>query len=284
MSVLYLCPTPIGNLDDITYRVLDTLKKVDFICAEDTRHSLKLLRHFNINNELISYHEHNKHSKLSFITNRILNGESVAVITDAGTPAISDPGEVLVRECINLGIRVIPLPGATASITALISSGFDTTGFVFEGFLPVDKKKRKFVLERNKNESRTLIFYEAPHRISETLKIFLEEFGNREIAICRELTKIHEEICYTTLLEAIKKYELLDIIKGEFVIVIKGKSYEELQKEKIDSFNNIDIDQHMKMYLEKGLSEKDAMKAVAKDRGVGKRDIYNLLKGDKNVR
>lgn len=280
MGILYLCPTPIGNLDDITYRVLKVLKSVDFICAEDTRHSLKLLNHFGIEKPLISYHEHNKYSRLELILGRLNSGENAAVVTDAGTPAISDPGQELVQACINAKIEVVALPGASACITALSASGMDTNAFVFEGFLPQNKKLRDEILRRNKEETRTIIFYEAPHRLISTLKIFEEEFGNRKITIAKELTKLHEKYIYTTISDAILGFTG-KTIKGEYVVLIEGLSKELIASRENAYYNELDIEVHMDMYLNKGYSEKEAMKLVAKDRGISKREIYAKIKGKK---
>lgn len=275
---LYLCPTPIGNLEDITYRTIRILKEVDLICAEDTRHSQRLMNHFGIEKPLTSYHEHNKYDKAKHIISKILSGLNVALVTDAGTPGISDPGSELVYQCIENMIEIVPLPGATACITALVASGKDTTGFVFEGFLGNDKRVRKKKIERNIDETRTMIFYEAPHRLIETLKIFLDNFGNRKITICKELTKLHENFEYTFLSDAYEKYLNLDKIQGEFVLIIEGKSEEELKSEIHKKFEDMDIEEHMNIYLNRGYSEKEAMKLVAKDRGLQKREIYSMLK------
>ncbi len=282
MGELYLCPTPIGNLEDITLRTIRILKEVDIIAAEDTRHSLKLLQHLGINKPLTSYHEHNKYKKIDYIIEKLNSGNNIALVTDAGTPAISDPGEELVKKCIELGINVVALPGATASITALIISGFNTKGFIFEGFLPTDKKSRIKILERNKNEERTLIFYEAPHRLIETLNILLDNFGNRNIAVCKELTKLHEEVIRGTIEEVLEIFNSSDKIRGEFVLVLEGKSSELINEEKIKKFSEIDINTHMMMYTSNGMSEKDAMKIVAKERGMKKREVYSILKGDQD--
>lgn len=276
MAKLYLCPTPIGNMEDVTIRTINTLKAVHTICAEDTRHSQGFLQKFDISKPLMSYHEHNKYSRIPDIIKLLDNGYDVALISDAGTPAISDPGEVLVKECIALGYDVVPLPGACAMITGLIASGMSTEAFVFEGFLPRDKKRRRDVLARNKNETRTIIFYEAPHRVTSTLKVFLEIFGDREISICRELTKIHEEITYTTIGNAIEKYEDKNV-RGEFVLVLRGQNRELLIQKKIEEFEKLKLDEHMNIYVSKGMNSKDAMKMVAKDRGISKRDVYKQL-------
>ena len=273
---LYICATPIGNLGDITPRVLEVLKSVDIIAAEDTRNSIKLLNHFEIKTPMTSYHEFNRFDKAEELVGEMLKGRDIAIITDAGTPCISDPGEVLVERCIENGIEVTSLPGPSAVITALTLSGFSVRRFVFEGFLPpVQKKKeRREALARIKDETGTIVLYEAPHHLKETLKELKELFGGeRRIALCREMTKKHEEVLRMTLEEACETEP-----RGEYVLVIEGKAKEELKKEKEDSFLSMTVAEHMKSYLEKGLSEKDAMKAVATDRGVSKRDIYNEIK------
>ena len=273
---LYICATPIGNLGDITPRVLEVLKSVDIIAAEDTRNSIKLLNHFEIKTPMTSYHEFNRFDKAEELVGEMLKGRDIAIITDAGTPCISDPGEVLVERCIENGIEVTSLPGSSAVITALTLSGFSARRFVFEGFLPpVQKKKeRREALARIKDETGTIVLYEAPHHLKETLKELKELFGGeRRIALCREMTKKHEEVLRMTLEEACETEP-----RGEYVLVIEGKAKEELKKEKEDSFLSMSVAEHMQSYLEKGLSEKDAMKAVAADRGVSKRDIYNEIK------
>ena len=276
---LYLCATPIGNLDDMTFRVLETLKSVDLIAAEDTRNSIKLLNHFDIHTEMTSYHEYNKYDKAQYLIGKMQEGVNVALITDAGTPAISDPGEVLVAECHKAGITVTSLPGPAACITALTLSGLPTRRFCFEGFLPSaseDKKGRKRILEDLKDESRTMIVYEAPHHLRAALDDLFETLGDRRISICRELTKKFEEVRPTTLAEAISFYKDNEP-RGEYVLVIEGKSLEEQAEEKRLSFREMSIEEHMKLYEDKGISHKEAMKLVAADRGVGKRDIYQAL-------
>ena len=275
---LFLCATPIGNLDDMTFRVLDTLKSVDLIAAEDTRNSIKLLNHFDIHTEMTSYHEYNKFDKAKWLIEKMLSGTNVALITDAGTPAISDPGEVLVAECHKAGITVTSLPGPAACITALTLSGLSTRRFCFEGFLPSsdDKKSRKRILEDLQDESRTMIVYEAPHHLKAALNDLYETLGNRRISICRELTKKFEEITPTTIEEAISFYEKNEP-RGEYVLVIEGKSLKEQDEEKRLSWQEMSIEDHMKYYEDMGVPHKDAMKKVAADRGVGKRDIYQAL-------
>lgn len=273
---LYICATPIGNLGDITPRVVEALKNADIIAAEDTRNSIKLLNHFEIKTPMTSYHEFNRFDKAKELVKELLNGKNIAVITDAGTPCISDPGEVLVRQCIEAGIEVTSLPGPSAVITALTLSGFSTNRFVFEGFLPpVQKKKeRKETLSRIKDETGTIVLYEAPHHLKETLRELKELFGgDRRIALCREMTKKHEEVLRLTLNEACEIEP-----RGEYVLVIEGKAREEIKKEKEEGFLSVPVTEHMQKYLEMGYSEKDAMKAVAADRGVSKRDIYNEIK------
>ncbi len=276
---LYLCATPIGNLDDMTFRVLETLKSVDLIAAEDTRNSIKLLNHFDIHTEMTSYHEYNKYDKAQYLIGKMQEGVNVALITDAGTPAISDPGEVLVAECHKAGITVTSLPGPAACITALTLSGLPTRRFCFEGFLPSaseDKKGRRRILDDLKDESRTMIVYEAPHHLRAALDDLFETLGDRRISICRELTKKFEEVRPTTLVEAISFYKDNEP-RGEYVLVIEGKSLEEQEEEKRLSFREMSIEEHMKLYEDKGVSHKEAMKMVAADRGVGKRDIYQAL-------
>ena len=275
---LFLCATPIGNLDDMTFRVLETLKSVDLIAAEDTRNSIKLLNHFDIHTEMTSYHEYNKFDKAKWLIEKMLSGTNVALITDAGTPAISDPGEVLVAECHKAGITVTSLPGPAACITALTLSGLSTRRFCFEGFLPSsdDKKSRKRILEDLQDESRTMIVYEAPHHLKAALNDLYETLGNRRISICRELTKKFEEVTPTTIEEAISFYEKNEP-RGEYVLVIEGKSLNEQDEEKRLSWQEMSIEDHMKYYEDMGVPHKDAMKKVAADRGVGKRDIYQAL-------
>lgn len=275
-GMLYLCATPIGNLEDITLRVIRTLKEVDLIAAEDTRNSIKLCNHFEINTPLTSYHEHNKYDKAAYLVKRMLNGENVALITDAGTPGISDPGEELVKQAYAAGITVTSLPGAAALITALTISGLSTDRFVFDGFLPSDRKKRAAALNSLIEETRTVILYEAPHRLKKTLNELYLALGERRISIVKELTKRHENVLATRLGEAADFYEVNEP-KGEFVLVLEGRNGEEIKKEKEESFKSLDLNEHMKIYLDKGMDKKEAMKAVAKDRGVPKREVYNAL-------
>ena len=274
---LYLCATPIGNLGDITYRCVETLRTVDLIAAEDTRRTLGLLNHLEIEKPLTSYFEHNKKEKGEYLINEMKSGKNIALVSDAGTPAISDPGEDLVKMCAEAGIDVVPVPGAVAGINALITSGFSTQRFAFEGFLTVNKRGRTEHLKSLADEQRTMIFYEAPHKLMSTLRDMLDTFGDRRIALCRELTKIHEEIYRTTFTEAIARYEE-NPPRGEFVIVIEGKKAEEIASEKEALWLKMSVSDHVNMYIKDGMSEKDALKAVAKDRGVSKRDIYNEFK------
>ena len=274
---LYLCATPIGNLEDITYRVLSTLKEVDLIAAEDTRNSIKLLNHFDIKTPMTSYHEFNKIEKAYQLVDKMRDGKNIALITDAGTPGISDPGEELVKMCYEAGIEVTSLPGPAACITALTLSGLLTRRFAFEAFLPSDKKERQAVLKELVDETRTIIMYEAPHRLIKTLQELLDHLGNRRITICRELTKKHETAFVTTLEESISYYEANEP-KGECVLVLEGRSREELRQEEVAKWEEMTIEEHMDYYLNQGIQKKEAMKMVAKDRGVSKRDIYqNLL-------
>lgn len=273
---LYLCATPIGNLEDITLRVLKTLKEVDLIAAEDTRHSRKLLNHYEIKTPMTSYHEHNKVEKAKHLVERLVDGKHIALITDAGTPAISDPGEELVRQAYASGIEVTSLPGPCALITGLTLSGLSTGRFSFEAFLPYDKRERARILEGLTDDTRTLILYEAPHRLQRTLKEFYRALGNRRITIVRELTKIHETIWRTSLLEAIASYESMEP-RGEYVLIIEGKSYKELEIERQSSWEENTISEHMKIYLDKGIDKKEAMRIVAKDRGISKREVYQAL-------
>ena len=278
-GTLYLCATPIGNLGDMTPRVVETLRSVDVIAAEDTRNSIKLLNHFEIHTPMTSYHEYNKVEKAKQLVGQLLNGQDIALITDAGTPAISDPGEVLVQMCHESGVPVTSLPGAAACITALTLSGLSTRRFCFEGFLPADKKEKKLVLQDLKDETRTMILYEAPHHLVKTLEELYEVLGQRRITLCRELTKRFETVFPTTLEEAIAYYEKEEP-RGEYVLVLEGKSFAEIRQEEISSWENMSIEEHMAHYESQGMDNKSAMKQVAKDRGVGKREIYAYLHGE----
>lgn len=273
---LFLCATPIGNLEDITLRVLRTLKEADLIAAEDTRNSIKLLNHFDIKTPLTSYHEYNKIDKGKALVNKLLEGMNIALITDAGTPGISDPGEELVKMCYEAGVEVTSLPGAAACVTALTLSGLSTRRFAFEAFLPSDKKERRAVLGELVDETRTIVMYEAPHRLVRTLEELLEVLGNRRMTLCRELTKKHETAFRSTIQDLIEYYREEKPL-GECVLVIEGRSRREMEEEQRASWDEITIEEHMEIYEKQGNSRKDAMKLVAKDRGVGKRDIYQYL-------
>lgn len=275
-GMLYLCATPIGNLQDMTPRVIETLKQVDVIAAEDTRNSIKLLSAFDIHTPMTSYHEYNKVEKAGQLIAQMQTGKDIALITDAGTPAISDPGEVLVRMCQEAGITVTSLPGPAACITALTLSGLPTRRFCFEGFLPADKKERRELLAELEQETRTIILYEAPHHLVKTLTDLSESLGDRKITLCRELTKKFETILPTTILAALEKYETEEP-RGEYVLVVAGKSREEKRQEAIAAWEDRSIEEHMAFYEEQGMDAKNAMKQVAKDRGVGKREIYDYL-------
>lgn len=276
-GTLYLVATPIGNLEDMTFRAVRILGEVDLIAAEDTRNSIKLLNHFEIKTPMTSYHEHNKYEKATELVGKLLQGTNIAVITDAGTPGISDPGEELVKQCYEAGITVVPIPGACAAINALIASGRDTRRFAFEAFLPVDKKERKHVLEELKTETRTMIVYEAPHRLTKTIKELLDELGDRKVTICRELTKKHETFFNTTLEEAYSYYKENEP-KGECIIVIEAISFDAIEEDERKKWDDISIEQHIMLYMDKGMDKKEATKQVAKDRGVPKRDIYEVSK------
>lgn len=271
---LYLVATPIGNLEDITYRALKVLGSVELIACEDTRHSMKLLNHFDIQKPLTSYFEHNKKEKGEYLVSVLKSGKDVALVTDAGTPAISDPGEDLVRMCIEEGITVVPVPGAAALINALIISGQDTGRFCFEGFLSVNKKSRNEHLNSLVNEKRTMIFHEAPHKLVRTLGDMLSVFGNRPISIVRELTKLHEECMVTTLKDALLYYESNNP-KGEYVLVLAGKSDAQEETEKQQLFADITIKEHVDSIIASGMTKKDAIKEAAKQRGASRRDVYN---------
>ena len=275
-GALYLCATPIGNLEDITLRVLRTLKEADLIAAEDTRNSIKLLNHFEIKTPMTSYHEYNKIEKGRELVNKLLAGVNVALITDAGTPGISDPGEELVQMCYEAGVPVTSLPGPAACITALTISGQSTRRFAFEAFLPADKKERRAILEELKTETRTTILYEAPHRLLRTLQELLEVLGKRRVTVCRELTKKHETAFLTTLTEAVDYYQEQEP-KGECVLILEGRNRREMEREKQESWLDLSLEEHMALYEKQGLDRKTAMKQVAKDRGVSKREIYQEL-------
>ena len=275
-GTLYLCATPIGNLEDMTFRAVRILKEVDLIAAEDTRNSIKLLNHFEIKTPMTSYHEYNKIEKAYTLIEKMQNGMNIALITDAGTPGISDPGEELAAMCYDAGLEVTSLPGPAACITALTLSGLPTRRFAFEAFLPMEKKERREILNELVNETRTIILYEAPHKLVRTLKDLYETLGNRRMTLCRELTKKHETAFATTFSQALVFYREQDP-KGECVLVIEGKSFETIRKEQQESWESLTIPEHMEHYLSQGMDKKTAMKQVAKDRGVGKRDIYQAL-------
>ena len=277
-GILYLCATPIGNLEDMTFRCIRILKEADLIAAEDTRNSIKLLNHFEIKTPMTSYHEYNKIEKGHKLVEKLLEGQNIALITDAGTPGISDPGEELVKMCQEAGITVTAVPGPAACITALTISGLATRRFAFEAFLPTDKKERQMILEELKEETRTMILYEAPHRLLKTLKLLQETIGNRRISICRELTKKHETVFATTIEDAITHYEMQEP-KGECVMVIEGKSFEEIRAKEQARWEEMGIAEHMEYYESQGIDHKEAMKKVAKDRGISKRDVYKELHG-----
>lgn len=278
-GTLYLCATPIGNLGDMTPRVAETLRTVDVIAAEDTRNSMKLLNCFEIHTPMTSYHEYNKVEKARRLIQQLQEGKNIALITDAGTPAISDPGEVLVRMCRESGIPVTSLPGPTACITALTLSGLPTRRFCFEGFLPADRREKREVLEELARETRTMILYEAPHHLLRTLRELREALGDRDVTLCRELTKKFESVMPTTLDKALEYYEAQEP-RGEYVLVLRGRSPEEKRREEIAGWESMSIEEHMAYYQDRGMDGKTAMKQVAKDRGVGKREIYAYLHGD----
>lgn len=272
-GILYLCATPIGNLGDITLRAIDILKTVDMIAAEDTRNTIKLLNHFDIKTPMTSYHQHNMMSKGPVLIEKLKEGTNIALVTDAGMPGISDPGEDLAKRCREEGIPVTVAPGASAGISALVLSGMDARRYIFEGFLPTDKKERKTVLKNLERETRTTVFYEAPHRLNDTLSAILKAAGDREATTVRELTKKYEEVRHDTL-GGLLNYYKENPPKGEFVIIVGGRSEKELRQEEIDNWNSITIEEHMEKYISEGMSEKEAMKQVSKDRGVSKREIY----------
>lgn len=275
---LYLCATPIGNLEDITFRVLRTLKEVDLIAAEDTRNSIKLLNHFEIKTPMTSYHEYNKIEKAYRLVDKLREGKNIALITDAGTPGISDPGEDLVRICREEGIEVTSLPGPAACITALTMSGLPTRRFAFEAFLPREKKERAAVLKELVNETRTVVLYEAPHHLLKTLEELYEVLGERKISVCRELTKRYEEATLTTLSECLNYYRENEP-RGEYVLVLEGKTFEQLEEESRKAWETMTLEEHMALYEGEGTPRKEAMKLVAKDRGISKREVYQALLG-----
>jgi len=275
-GTLHLCATPIGNLEDMTFRVIRTLKEVDLIAAEDTRNSIKLLNYFEIKTPMTSYHEFNKIDKADYLVRKLEEGMNIAIITDAGTPGISDPGEELVRKALEAGITVTSEPGPAAFVTALILSGLPTRRFVFEAFLPSEKKERRKILASLENEVRTIILYEAPHRLKKTISELHEVLGNRQLTICTELTKRYEKIFVTTIEEALDFYDENEP-RGEYVLVVKGRDEAEIIEEGIRAWDEVSLEEHMQIYLDKGQNKKEAMKSVASDRGVSKRDIYKML-------
>ncbi len=275
-GILYLCATPIGNLEDITLRVIRTLREVDLIAAEDTRNTIRLLNHLEIKTPMTSYHEYNKVEKARELVRRLQDGQNLALVTDAGTPAISDPGEELVRQCAAAGVRVTSLPGAAACITALTLSALPTRRFCFEAFLPTEKKQRQQVLKDLQEETRTIVLYEAPHHLRQTLKELWETLGDRPLSLCRELTKKFEEVRYSTLKQEYRRLKQEEP-RGEYVLVIEGKSFAEQKREDEERWRQLPLTEHMRRYQEMGYERKEAMKQVAKDRGISKRDVYQEL-------
>jgi len=275
-GTLYLVATPIGNLQDITFRAVNTLKEVDVIAAEDTRQSIKLLNHFEIKKPLISYHEHNKNVKGNYLIEQLLAGKNIALVSDAGSPGISDPGEDLVKLAIENDVLVTMIPGPVAAVTGLVISGLSTGRFVFEGFLPMNKRTRQERLKQLKDETRTIIFYEAPHKLSYTLKDIYNAWGDRKIALARELTKRFEEVIRCGLFEAMEKYQN-ETPKGEFVVIIEGQDEKILIENEKDKYADISIEEHVQRFIEAGLTKKEAIKKVAEDRGIIKRDVYNSV-------
>jgi len=276
-GTLYLCATPIGNLEGITLRVLRTLREVDLIAAEDTRNSIKLLNHFEINTPMTSYHEHNRIEKAEALVDKLKQGTDIALITDAGTPGISDPGEELVRQCIEAGVTVTSLPGAAACITALTMSGQKTRRFAFEAFLPYDRKEREAVIEELKRETRTIIIHEAPHHLAALVRELCDALGgDRSVSICKELTKRHEKVWKTTLQEAVEFYEQQQP-RGEYVLVIEGLDRDEIKRDMMKEWETVSLEEHVAMYERQGVSRKEAMRMAARDRGVSRRDVYNEL-------
>ena len=275
-GILYLVATPIGNLEDITLRALRILKEVDFIAAEDTRQTLKLLNHFDIKKPLVSYYEHNKVVKGNYLVGQLLDGKSIALVSDAGTPGVSDPGEDIVKLCIENDIQVTMVPGPVAAVTGLVVSGLSTGRVVFEGFLPMNKRQRKDRINSLRNETRTIILYEAPHKLIYTLKDLYEALGNRRITMARELTKKFEEVIRCSLKEAVAKYDD-ESPRGEYVLIIEGISEEKILEEKKSEWDAMTVEEHYEMYIAKGLEKKEAMRKVAQDRGISRRDVYKKL-------
>ncbi len=275
-GTLYLVATPIGNLQDITFRAVNTLKEVDLIAAEDTRQSIKLLNHFEIKKPLVSYHEHNKLTKGNYLIEQLIEGKSIALVSDAGSPGISDPGEDLVKVAIENDIKVTMIPGPVAAVTGLVISGLSTGRFVFEGFLPMNKRTRQERLKQLKDETRTIIFYEAPHKLSYTLKDIYTAWGDRKIALARELTKRYEEVIRCRLSDAMERYKS-DTPKGEFVVIVEGQDETILLENERDMYSDISIEEHVQRYITDGMTKKEAIKKVADDRGIIKRDVYNVV-------
>ncbi len=275
-GILYLCATPIGNLEDMTYRAVRILQEADLIAAEDTRNSAKLLQAFDIHTPMTSYHHYNRYDKIPYLLRLLQEGKNIALITDAGMPGISDPGEELVKACIEAGVRVTPVPGASAGLSALVCSGLPAGEFCFEGFLPTEKKEQQQRLERLAEEDRTMIFYEAPHRLAKTLELLYAAFGDRKIAVCRELTKKHEEFTYTGLQAALTLYQQQEP-KGEFVLIVQGRDRKQMDAQEQEAFLALPLEAHMKFYTDQGIDRKEAMKLVAKDRGISRRDVYAAL-------
>ncbi len=275
-GTLYLCATPIGNMEDISLRCIRTLKEADLIAAEDTRNSIRILNHYEIKTPMTSYHEHNKIDKGKKLVEQLREGKNIALVTDAGTPGISDPGEELVRMCREAGIPVTAVPGPSACVTALTLSGLPARRFAFEGFLPTEAQEAQEVLAELKNETRTLILYEAPHRLVKTLRILLDTLGNRQVSLCRELTKVHEDVFTTDLAGALSFYQEQEP-KGEFVLVIAGKSRAQIRAEEAQAWETLTVQEHMAFYEAQGMEKKEAMRQVAKDRGVSRREIYQEL-------
>ncbi|HEX2926487.1 MAG TPA: 16S rRNA (cytidine(1402)-2'-O)-methyltransferase [Ruminiclostridium sp.] len=273
---LYLVATPIGNLQDITFRAINTLKEVDFIAAEDTRQTIKLLNHFEIKKPLVSYYEHNKIVKGNYLIEQLLQGKNIALVSDAGSPGISDPGEDLVKLAIENSIEVTMIPGPVAAVTGLVISGLPAGRFVFEGFLSMNKRSRMERLQQLKNETRTMIFYEAPHKLPYTLKDMYDAWGDRRIALARELTKRFEEVIRCSLYEAMERFQT-EAPKGEFVVIIEGQDESILAEQERDKFSEISIEDHVNRYVEEGLTKKEAIKKAAEDRGLNKRDVYNAV-------
>ncbi len=276
--MLYICATPIGNLEDITYRAVRILGEVDLIAAEDTRNTVKLLNHYGIRTPMTSYHEHNKYEKAEELVRRMLEGSRVALVTDAGTPAISDPGEELVRACVEAGIEVTSLPGPAACVTALTLSALPARRFCFEAFLPEKGKERRRILRELKGETRTVILYEAPHNLKRTVDDLLSELGDRQVAVCRELTKIHEEVERTTLKAESEKLKTEEA-RGEYVLVIRGAAPDEKAREEQEDWKTLSLAEHVAMYEDQGMDRREAVRQAAADRGMTRREVYQEFHG-----